>query len=515
MADDILHIVIAGHVDHGKSTLIGRLFHDTGSLPEERYAEIRATCERQGREFEFAYLTDALEEERTQNVTIDTAQTFFRSRRRPYVIIDAPGHKEFLKNMITGAASADAAVLLVDGVEGVREQTRRHAYILSLLGVDQVVVAVNKMDLVGRAKERFHAVEAGITAFLHSVGISPSFVVPCSAREGENIATRSASMSWYSGPCLLEALDSFEPRAEPARLPFRFPVQDVYRWDNRRVYAGRVESGTVRKGDAVSFSPSGKRTRIAGLEKYGESVVSAGAGECIGLTLADELFVERGEVVCTGAPAEAAVEIRASVFWLGSQPLRLDGQYVVKLATGEVEARVTAIEERIDSSTLEVVERYATKLESTEVANVVLVPRKPIAAETFEANPLLGRFVLVDGRFVAGGGIVRQVRGEASGAARRVLTLDSIVDTEPHGNLVDLTGDRGVVELSASADFLERLAAGERVLFRLRGPWQVEPLARLAWEHGLSFVFTRSEDGGSVLLKGSGKAPSGPEGGGI
>ena len=196
-----MNIVIVGHVDHGKSTLIGRLFYDTGSIPDVRYREIEATCKRQGRPFEFAYLMDALEEERDQNVTIDTAQTYFKTARRPYVIIDAPGHKEFLKNMITGAASADAAILLVDGVEGVREQTRRHAYILSLLGNRQVIVAVNKLDQVAYDRKAFQAAANDIATFLHPLGIVPSYAIPISARDGENIAARSSGKTpWYEGP---------------------------------------------------------------------------------------------------------------------------------------------------------------------------------------------------------------------------------------------------------------------------------------------------------------------------
>lgn len=277
---DTLRIVIVGHVDHGKSTLIGRLFYDTGSLPEERYREIERTCREQGREFEFAYLMDALEEEREHNITIDTAQTFFHTEKRPYIIIDAPGHKEFLKNMVTGAASADAAILLVDGAEGVREQTRRHAYILSLLGLRQVAVAVNKMDLVGYGAERFREVEEEIRRFLRSVGIVPSCVVPISAREGDNIASSSTRMPWYTGPTLLAALDSFQPPREAAGMPLRFPVQDVYVWDRKRIYAGRVESGEVSPGTRVRFTPSGKKSRVRSVETWNHpSLARAAAGE--------------------------------------------------------------------------------------------------------------------------------------------------------------------------------------------------------------------------------------------
>ncbi|NNG46914.1 MAG: elongation factor Tu, partial [Deltaproteobacteria bacterium] len=370
--NDTLRIVIVGHVDHGKSTLIGRLFFDTGSLPEERYREIERTCREQGREFEFAYLMDALEEEREHNITIDTAQTFFRTAKRPYVIIDAPGHKEFLKNMITGAAAADAAILLVDGAEGVREQTRRHAYILSLLGLPQVAVAVNKLDLVGYRRERFRKIEEEIRKFLGSVGIVPSYIVPLSAREGDNIATGSSRMRWYDGPTLLGALDSFSSAREATGLPLRFPVQDVYVWDRKRIYAGRVESGTVSPGARVGFSPSGKYSVVRTVEKWnGPGFAKASAGECVGITLEDELFLERGEVMGAreNVPA-AAREVSASLFWLGNAPLRLNQRYVLKLATSEAEVTLSAIPERINSSTLEIIERHADQVENLEVANV-------------------------------------------------------------------------------------------------------------------------------------------------
>ncbi len=499
---DALRIVIAGHVDHGKSTLIGRLFYDTGSLPEERYREIERTCREQGRPFEFAYLMDALEEERDQNITIDTAQTFFRTAKRPYVIIDAPGHKEFLKNMVTGAAAADAAILLVDGADGVREQTRRHAYILSLLGLRQAAVAVNKLDLVAFDRVRFHEVEEEIRGFLGSVGIVPSDVVPISARDGDNIAKPSSRIPWYGGPTLLAALDSFAPVRDASGLPLRFPVQDVYRWDDKRLYAGRLESGELRPGDGVVFAPSGKSSRVRSVETWGnDALPAATAGMCVGVTLADELFVERGEVMGRDDdPPRGARELAASLFWLGNEPLRLNRQYVLKLATSETEVTLSAITERLNSSTLEIIERHADRVENLEVANVTFVPARPVAADTFEENPRLGRFVVsVDG-FVAGGGIVREVRTEEVGLRARVIRLNSRIMTEPDGNLVDLSQDAGPVEFTVSPGFIDRLGKGERVAIRLRTADQAEKLTRLAFGHNLAFEFRRDGEGARIIL---------------
>jgi sulfate adenylyltransferase subunit 1 len=499
---DTLRIVIVGHVDHGKSTLIGRLFYDTGSLPEERYREIERTCREQGREFEFAYLMDALEEEREHNITIDTAQTFFRSAKRHYIIIDAPGHKEFLKNMVTGAAAADGAVLLVDGAEGVKEQTRRHAYILSLLGLRQVVVAVNKLDLVGYRRERFREVEGEIRRFLGSVGIVPSFVIPISAKEGDNVAGRSERTGWYPGPTLLSALDSFAPAREISDLPLRFPLQDVYVWDRKRIYAGRIESGAVRAGDRVVFCPSGKSSRIRTVEKWNRpELPGASAGESIGVTLDDELFVERGEVMARpDGGARSTREIGASLFWLGNEPLRLNGRYLLKLATAETEATLSAITERLNSSTLEVVERHAERVENLEVANVTFTLAHPIAADTFEENPRLGRFVVTTEGFVAGGGIVREVRAEGIGLHERIVLLDTRLMTEPDGNFIDLSREAGPVAFDVSPGFVDRLDQGERVAVRLGTADQLEKLARLAFGHGIAFEFRRDEDGATAIL---------------
>ncbi|TWJ19085.1 sulfate adenylyltransferase subunit 1 [Geobacter argillaceus] len=498
---ETLKIVIVGHVDHGKSTLIGRLFFDTGSIPESRYLEIEATCRAQGREFEFAYLMDALEEERDQNITIDTASTFFKTEQRSYVIIDAPGHKQFLKNMITGASSADAAILLVDGVEGVREQTKRHAYVLSLLGIRQVVVTINKLDMVGYDQKVFREVENDIRAFLHSVDIIPSYVIPISAREGENMAARHGGTPWYTGPTVLEALDTFQNVRGDTTLPLRLPVQDVYKWDGKRIYAGRVETGEIRKGDEVIFLPSGKITRIKSVEQWQQpDLAAAGAGACIGVTTEDELFVERGEVIAhrRNAPVRTK-ELRASIFWLADQPFKAGKTYTLKLATAEVQATVLAIEERLDSSTLEVTERHAPELMATEVGNVLLSLKYEIGADLYSENVRLGRFVIEDGTQIGGGGIIRSFADGTGTASQRISLNDTFIIGD-EGSFVDLTGERGNIEFDVSVTFLEYLGQGNRVLFKLRDPGQIEPVALMAYEHHLNFTFSRNKDRVNLIL---------------
>jgi bifunctional enzyme CysN/CysC/sulfate adenylyltransferase subunit 1 len=492
---ETLKIVIVGHVDHGKSTLIGRLFYDTGSIPDSRYQEIAATCRNQGREFEFAYLMDALEEERDQNITIDTASTFFKTAQRPYVIIDAPGHKQFLKNMITGASAADAAILLVDGIEGVREQTRRHAYVLSLLGISQVVVAINKLDMVKYDRKVFQTVENDIRAFLHSVGIIPSYVIPISARDGENMATRHGGTPWYSGPTILEALDTFQNVRGDSSLPLRLPVQDVYKWDGKRIYVGRIETGNIRVGEEVIFLPSGKITKVRTVEKWQQAdLETAGAGECIGVTTVDELFVERGEVISRRShqPVKSR-ELKASIFWLADQPFIAGKTYTLKLATAEISATAIAIEERLDSSTLEVTESRASELLSSEVGNVLFSLKSDIAADLYSENIRLGRFVIEDGMQIGGGGIIRSITPSNGSGAQRIQLGDKMIMGND-GPVIDLTRERGEVELDVTPGFFDSLADGNKVLFKLRDPRQIEPVAVMALEHNLCFSFQRKKE---------------------
>lgn len=403
-----LKIVFVGHVDHGKSTLIGRIFFDTNSLPDGKIESIQKACAAEGMEFEYAFLLDALLEEQEQNITIDTTQIQFKTARRPYVIIDAPGHKEFLKNMISGAASADAAFLLIAANEGVREQSRRHGYLLSLLGIDKIVVAVNKMDLVDYDEARFNEIEKEYREFLTQIGVQPLKFVPISARNGINISKSSeAEMPWYKGDTILQALDKFELPPAPTHMPLRFPVQDVYRFDHRRIIAGRVESGTLKVGDELVFSPNNKTSKVASIERWNAASPDvARAGDSIAITLTEQIFVERGNVASheIDSPIETN-RIRARLFWMGKNKLVLGGKYKLKLSTQELECQVAAIDRVLDSSSLENVEGrdYVAK---NDVAELTLQTRTPMVVDNHDRVPLMGRFVLVDGRDVAGGGII-------------------------------------------------------------------------------------------------------------
>ena len=409
-ARDLLRIVIVGHVDHGKSTLVGRLFHDTGSLPDGKFEQIKATCERRGVPFEWAFLMDALQAERDQGITIDTSQIWFKTDARDYTIIDAPGHKEFLKNMITGAAQSDAALLIIDAAEGVREQSRRHGYLLHLLGIKQIAVAVNKMDLVNYDEDQFNLIEQEYRDYLTSIGVTPTFVIPVSAREGDNIVTVSRAMSWYKGPTVVKALDSFKPSVSPTEAALRFPVQDVYKFDSRRILAGRIEAGRLRVGDELLFSPSNKKARVKSIE-YWTSVpdragpTEAEAGESVGITLDEQIFVERGELIShvDHAPIETDV-FRARIFWLGNEPMEKGKSYKVKLGTLEAPVTVQSIERIIDTSDLS--NASANQVEKNQVAEVVLRSRRMLALDEFINHPKSGRFVLVEKYDIAGGGII-------------------------------------------------------------------------------------------------------------
>lgn len=428
---DQLRIVIVGHVDHGKSTLVGRIFHDTGSLPEGKFEAIKAMCERRGMPFEWAFLMDALQAERDQGITIDTSQIWFKSARRDYVIIDAPGHKEFLKNMITGAAASDAALLVIDAHEGVMEQSRRHGYLLHLLGIRQVAVVCNKMDLVGYDEARFRAVEREYTHYLASIGVTATYMIPASARGGDSVARHGDAMPWYKGPTVIEALDRFQPSAQSVEQPLRFPIQDVYKFDDRRIFAGRIESGILRVGDRLLFSPSNKTARVSSIEAWhAEAPLEAKAGQSVGVTLDEHLFVERGEMASheDNAPIETDV-FRAQIFWLGREPLKVGSKYKCKLATAEFPVTIQSIDRVINTSDLS--RRDAVQVERNEVAEVVLRSRSLVALDEFRDHPRTGRFVLVDKYDAAGGGII-SIEGYAN--QRELVTVRStnIVHVE-HG----------------------------------------------------------------------------------
>lgn len=405
-----LKIVIVGHVDHGKSTFVGRLFYDTGTLPEGKLEQLQQIAERRGVPFEWANLMDALQSERDQNITIDTAQIWFHTKKRQYVIIDAPGHKEFLKNMVTGAANAEAALLLIDASEGVQEQSRRHGYLLNLLGIRQIAVLVNKMDLQDYAQARFEQIEKEYRAFLRTVGLEPRMFIPIAAKHGDNIASLSANMPWWKGPTVVETLDEFRISESPKDQPLRFPIQDVYRFDDRRILAGRVESGTLKQGDRLIFTPGHKVSTVKSIERWSASPTeSAIAGESVGITLTEQVFVERGAIgSLESSPPYELTRFKTRLFWLGRAPFKKGRLYRLKLTTQEIDCEIDTVEKVIDASTLQTLQRDGDDafVGRHEVAELYIRTKRPVAFDAQSEIISTGRFVIVDGYDVSGGGII-------------------------------------------------------------------------------------------------------------
>jgi len=396
-------IVIAGHVDHGKSTLIGRLLHDTGSLPEGKVAALREASRRRGMLFEWSFVMDALKVERDQGITIDTTRMRFKSALRDYLIIDAPGHVEFLKNMLTGAAAAEAAILVVDVVEGMGEQTRRHAFLLHLLGIREIVVAINKMDCVAYAQERFETVARAARTYLAGLDLEATAIIPISARQGDMIAHRSVPPSWYEGPTVLEALDALKGAGEDLDQPLRLPVQDVYKFDERRVVVGRIEAGWLRVGDRLRFSPGERSARIASLETWNaQPMVTAVAGQSIGLTLDEDIFVERGQVA--SAPEAApltARRLKLRIFHFGHAPLLPGDAVQLQIGLAEHAAVIEAVERVVDVNSL--TSHAAAAVQRNDVADVVVTSRSPIAVDDPAQGRHLARGILRRGYEVIAG----------------------------------------------------------------------------------------------------------------
>jgi bifunctional enzyme CysN/CysC len=423
-----MNIVIVGHVDHGKSTVIGRLLADTHSLPEGKLEQVKAQCELNSKPFEYAFLLDALKDEQAQGITIDAARVFFKSNLRPYLILDAPGHIEFLKNMITGAARAEAALLVIDAAEGVQENSRRHGYMVSLLGIRQLAVVVNKMDLVGWDRAVYDRIVREYGAFLDQVGIRPSAFIPVSGRGGDNIASRSAQLPWYDGPTVLDALDRFRNEPTPVDRAFRMPVQDVYKFtkqgDDRRIVAGTIDSGAMQVGDTVIFYPSGKKSRVKSIEAFNRPVQHrAEAGWTVGFTLQEQIYITRGEIAALESEPRPQVttRLRVSLFWLGKDPMIKRKEYLLKLGTARVTARIEEVLRVMDASTLDTAEQR-NAVQRHDVAECILKLDRAIACDLATDVPATSRFVIVDDFEIRGGGIVREALPDRQAMVRdRVL----------------------------------------------------------------------------------------------
>ena len=424
--DNKMNIVIVGHVDHGKSSLIGRVLADTNSLPEGKLEQVKAMCEANSKVFEYAFLLDALDNERDQGITIDMARCFFKTDKRQYIILDAPGHIEFLKNMVTGASRAEAAILVIDAKEGIQENSKRHGLLAHMLGIRQLLVCVNKMDLIDYDQKVFEQIKTDYSAYLADIGVEAKGFIPISAIEGEGLIKSSEKMKWFDGPCILEALDQFEKESPMESKPFRMPLQDVYKFTSmggdRRHFAGKIEAGKINVGDEVIFYPSGKKSKVSNVEVFNrDNVEQAIAGQSIALDLAEQVYVQRGEVCCkvNDQLPQIGNKVRANIFWMGKKPLVKDQEYLIKIGTQKVSCRLERINYILDSQDVknrdekDFVDRH-------DVADCVFLTKKQITFDLSQDVETTGRFVIVDNYEICGGGILQEALGNEASRARNL-----------------------------------------------------------------------------------------------
>ncbi len=469
-----MNVVFVGHVDHGKSTVIGRLLADTNSLPKGKLEAIRERCQKNGQPFEYAFLIDALKDEQAQSITIDSARVFFQSSIRNYIIIDAPGHIEFIKNMVTGASHAEAAILVIDAEEGVQENSRRHGYMLGMLGIKKIVVLVNKMDLVNYDQAAFQDIQSQYATFLTGLGIQAIHYIPASGRAGDCVVDCTTRMPWYEGPTLLQALDSLEKTATREDQPLRIPVQDVYKFstfgDSRRIVAGSVASGRLNIGDEVIFFPSGKRTKIKAFEIFNAKPPEyVQSGDATGFTMSEQIYVRRGQIAAKSDEPSPFVStrMRVSLFWLGKEPLTRGKDYYFKLGAVKERMQIEEIHKIIDASNYSARNKKA-EIGHHDVAEVTLKLAHPIAFDTSDKMPETSRFVLVDQYEIRGGGIVLEALDDpeseirADVLVRNQKWIPSTVSVEQRAErynqrsaLVVITGSRHVGRKTLAA-MLER-----------------------------------------------------------
>jgi elongation factor 1-alpha len=413
-----INIVIIGHIDHGKSTLIGRLLYDAGAIKTGRMKELEETTKQLQKDFEFAFVMDSFEEEVLGGLTIDTIQTPFKSKKHLYTIIDCPGHKEFIKNMITGASQADAGILVISAKEGegVQEQTKRHVFLAKLLGIKQLFVVVNKMDTVNYEKEKFEDICKEARKFFSSVGFDPEKIhfIPISAKEGDNVFKKSDKMLWYTDLTLIDTLDNevTEPTS-PVDKPLRIPVQNVFKMGEEEIIVGKVETGVLRTGDDVLFKPSSITGTVLSIEMFGEKKDKAIPGESIGFRVNCGCSnLKRGEV-CSNMknPASVSKNFEAEVALISDLDINSSEKLLMRCGTAEVECEVNKIIQRVDSSSGVVIEESAKSIKSGEAGSVKFISSLPIVLERFSELPQLGRFILIKENRIVAIGIVTDVNG--------------------------------------------------------------------------------------------------------
>lgn len=405
---DNIHIVIAGHVDHGKSTFIGRLLYDLGVLTAEKMAGVATSLNAGGGAAEFAHIMDSFEEERLLGMTMDTSEAEFEHTGRKYTIIDVPGHFEFLAKMVTGAHQADAVILIVDAKEGLQRQTRLHCHFLSMMGIRQMVVLINKMDAVSYSKAAFDKSDTGIHGFLKGMGIESVYSIPVAALYGDNIFSLSNNMPWYNGPSVVSVLATLKPRRLDGDLLY-FPVQDVYEFDRERIVAGRVESGMICVGQMLKMWPDRIPFTVKKIRKYGKDAVSdAGQGECIGVILegVDVSVISRGKVLSNSERLNAGKKVKARIFWFTDEPCRVEEYYSVCCATQSIKGKIIGITSRmhISRDNQVVCSDSADSLMMGEIADIDIELEEPLVFDAGGGTSLGNVIIKRDDVIITGGG---------------------------------------------------------------------------------------------------------------
>ncbi len=395
----LLRFITCGSVDDGKSTLIGRLLYESKLIFEDQLAALEADSKKvgtQGGDLDFALLVDGLAAEREQGITIDVAYRFFSTDRRKFIVADTPGHEQYTRNMVTGASTADVAVILIDARRGVLTQTRRHSFIASLLGIRHIVLAINKMDLVEYSPEIFETIVKEYRDFAEQIGLKDITPIPLSALKGDNMLERSSRMSWYRGPTLMEYLEAVEIEDDLQSKPFRLPIQWVNRPNqNFRGFAGTIASGVVRKGDAIRALPSGRQSRIARIVTQDGDLDEAVAGQSITLTLTDEIDVSRGDVISgSDSPPAVADQFQCTIIWMHDEPMLPGRPYLLKLGTRTVTGSITAPKYKVNVNTLEHLAAKQLELNEIGVCNISL--DRPVAFDPYADNREMGGFILID-----------------------------------------------------------------------------------------------------------------------
>ena len=517
----MLRFITCGSVDDGKSTLIGRLLWDSKMVFEDQLASLEADSKKvgtQGGAIDYALLLDGLQAEREQGITIDVAYRYFSTDKRKFIVADTPGHEQYTRNMITGASTAQVAVILVDARKGLLTQTRRHSFLVSLVGIRHIILAVNKMDLIDFDQQKFEAIRQDYEQFAASLGFGDIAAIPLSALGGDNMIEPSANTPWYHGPTLMNYLENVRIEGEDREKPFRMPVQ----WVNRphldfRGFCGTVASGVIRQGDELQVASSGRTSRVTRIVTMNGDLPEAVAGQSVTLTLADEVDISRGDMLSAiDAPPIHSRHPEAHLVWMHDEPLQPGQMYLVKTANAVTPGRITAVQYAVDVNTLE--QKKLPTLGLNEIGVVSLELDRPISFDPYRQNRHTGSFIIIDrltNATVAAGMVLSAVPLESPGSGKsgyrpelsdsgsglpRSIRLSEASVSGTGVSVVDLTGEEGIFEFEVADSFLGYLGKGNRVLFRLRDLIHLPAVATMAFENTLSFEFDRTTEGLSVML---------------